>query len=116
MKFKILVLMLAVALSSLAQTAATTAPTTKQDSKSCACCKHDKAASGAKACCSGCCKDGQCPMMSGNHAGMKCPMMSKDEKMADGKMCCSSNKCPMHAKGGKGCCCVNMDEQKQQGI
>ena len=27
--------------------------------------------------------------------------MSKDGKMADGKMCCSSNKCPMHAKAAK---------------
>ncbi len=40
--------------------------------------------------------------------------MSKDGKMADGKMCCSSNQCPMHAKAANasGCCCDNMGDQK----
>ena len=120
MKLKTLVLMLAIALTSFAQTATQPAPSSPApDTKSCACCTHDKSDSGAK--CSGC-KDGKCPMMSGSHEGMKCPMMSKDGKMADGKAdgkaCCSSNKCPMHAKDGKGkgCCCGNMDEQKSAGM
>ena len=112
MKLKILSLMLAIALTSFAQTASQpTAP--PQGSKACACCNHDKAESGAKA---DCCKDGKCPMMSGSHAGMKCPMMAKDGKMADGKMCCASNQCPMHAKAGKGCCCGNKDEPKPSGM
>jgi hypothetical protein len=114
MKFKILVIILALALASFAQTTSQ-ATTPAQDSKTCACCSHDKASGDSK---SDCCKDGKCPMMSGNHAAMKCPMMAKDGKMADGKMCCASNKCPTHAKAvkGSGCCCGNMDEQKPAGM
>ena len=106
MKLKILILMLAIALTSVAQTAAPTA-TPAQDSKACTCCNHDQAGNSAK-------PGMKCPMMSGDKAAMKCPMMAKDGKMADGTMCCSSNKCPMHAKSGKGsgCCCGNMDEKK----
>jgi hypothetical protein len=129
MKFKILVIILALSLASVAQTASP-ATTPAQNSKACACCNHDKADSGTPANCADCCKDGKCPMMSGSHAGMKCPMMAgkqagmkcpmmaKDGKMADGKMCCSSNQCPMHAKDGKGggCCCGNMGEQKPASI
>jgi len=113
MKLKILILMLAIALTSFAQTA--TPATATPDAKSCACCNHDKADGGVK---DSCCKDGKCPMMSGSHAGMKCPMMAKNSKASDGKMCCASNKCPMHAKGdkGAGCCCGNMEEQKQPGM
>jgi hypothetical protein len=113
MNLKILVIILALTLASVAQTAAPSSPT--QDAKTCACCNHDQAGNGAK---TDCCKDGKCPMMSGSHSGMKCPMMSKTGKVADGKMCCSSNKCPMHAKSGKGsgCCCGNMDEQQPAGI
>jgi hypothetical protein len=106
MKLKILVIILALTLASVAQTGSQ--PTTPApDAKACACCNHDKAETGAKG---GCCKDGKCPMMSG-----KCPMMSKNEKKADGKMCCSSNQCPMHPKGGNpaACCCGNMDEHHQ---
>jgi hypothetical protein len=113
MKLRILVIILALTLASVAQTGSQ--PTTSaQNSKACACCNHDKADVGAK---TDCCKDGKCPMMSG-HAGMKCPMMAKDGKMSDGKMCCASNQCPMPAKGGKssGCCCGNMDEQKPAGL
>lgn len=111
MKLQILILMLAIGMTSFAQTATSTAPSSSPpDTKACACCNHDKTEGGSKA---SCCKDGKCPMMSGSHEGMKCPMMAKDGKMADGKMCCSSNKCPMHAKGDKGgCCCGNMGEQK----
>ena len=105
MKCKLLALMLAVALTSFAQTGPTTPPTNKQDSPACACCNHDKGG------CADCCKDGKCPMMSGSHAGMKCPMMAKNGKTADGKVCCSSNQCSMHAKGGKGCCCGNMEDK-----
>ena len=71
MKLKILVIILALALASVAQTGSQ--PTTPaQDSKACACCNHDRAETG-------CCKDGKCPMMSGSHSGMKCPMI-RDEK------------------------------------
>jgi hypothetical protein len=112
MKLRVLSLMLAVALASFAQTAAPTAPASRQDTKTCACCNHDKAEGSASAGCNDCCKDGKCPMMSGDHKAMKCPMMAKDGKMADGKQCCSSNKCPMHAKDGKGgCCCGSMDKK-----
>lgn len=107
MKLKIFALMLAVALTSVAQSAAPGAPSPKPDAKNCACCNHDKAEAGTTA---GCCKDGKCPMMAGAHAGMKCPMMAKNEKMSNGKTCCSSNKCPMHGKGGQGCC-GNMDKK-----
>jgi hypothetical protein len=117
MKFKILVIILALSLASVAQTGLQTT-TPEQNSKACACCNHDKAESGAKTGCTDCCKNGKCPMMSGSHEGMKCPMMAKDGTAADQKMCCSSKKCPMHAKGGKGngCCCGNMDEQKPAGM
>ncbi len=127
MKLNILILTLALALTSMAQTTASAPPSSSApDAKACACCNHDQAGNGAKA--DGC-KDGKCPMMSGSHAAMKCPMMSgnqaamkcpmmaKDGKMADGKMCCSSNKCPMHAKGNKGgCCCGNMGEPQPAGM
>lgn len=118
MKLKTVILTLALAVASFAQTATPAAPSSPaQDAKTCACCNHDKTDGAAKAGCTDCCKDGKCPMMAGSHAGMKCPMMAKDGKMADGKTCCSSNKCPIHAKGSKGgCCCGNMDEQKQPGI
>jgi hypothetical protein len=117
MKLKILVIILTLSLASLAQTGSQPA-TPAQDSKACACCTHDKAEAGSKAACPDCCKDGKCPMMSGSHAAMKCPMMSKDGKMADGKMCCSSNKCAMHGTDDKagGCCCGNMDDQKPAGM
>jgi hypothetical protein len=117
MKLKTFVIILALALASVAQTGSQ--PTTPApDTKTCACCNHDNAEGGKKADCADCCKDGKCPMMSGSHAGIKCPMMSQDRKMADGKMCCSSNKCPMHAKAemGNGCCCGNMSEQKPSGM
>ncbi len=65
MKFKILILMLVIALASFAQTAAPTA-TPAQDSKTCACCNHDQAGNSAKA-------GMKCPMMSGDKAAMKCP-------------------------------------------
>lgn len=111
MKFKILVIILALALACVAQT--TSQPTTPtRNANPCAGCNHDHAGNGAK---TDCCKDGKCPMMSGSHTGMKCPMMAKDGKPADGKMCCSSNQCPMHAKGGS-CCCGNMDEPKPAGM
>ena len=131
MKFRLLIfaIMLVVALVSMAQTATPASPSTPAPAaKTCACCNHDQAQGDAKAGCAGCCKDGKCPMMKGDKAGMKCPMMSGDKagmkcpmmakggKMADGKMCCSSNKCPMHAKGGKGCCCGNVSDQKSAGI
>ena len=119
MKLKSIFIILVLAATAVAQTATPATPSTPApDAKTCACCNHDKAEGGAKTGCADCCKDGKCPMMSGSHAGMKCPMMSKDGKMADGKMCCSSNKCPMHAKNGKGhgCCCGGMDEQKQPGV
>ena len=113
MKFRftalLVVLSFAVVLS--AQTGSSGAQTpADQNGKTCSCCSHDQAQGGSATCCSGCCKDGKCPMMSGNSAGHKCPMMAHDGKMASGKMCCSGNKCPMHAKGdhGKGCCCANM--------
>ncbi len=110
MKLKIFAIILALTLASVAQTGSQ--PTTPaQDSKACACCNHDKAQTGSNA---DCCKEGKCPMMSGSHSGMKCPMMAKNQKKADGKMCCSSNKCPMHAKGGNaGCCCGNTDEHHE---
>ena len=113
MKFKVttLLVLLSLALVLSAQTASNGAQApAEQSSKACACCNHDKAQSGPATCCGGCCKDGKCPMMSGNSSGHKCPMMAQDGKPS-GKMCCSGNKCPMHAKGdhGKGCCCGNMD-------
>jgi hypothetical protein len=110
MKLKLFFAILVLSLSAVAQTAAPTTPA--PDAKTCACCNHDKAESGAKATC---CKDGKCPMMSGKHEAMKCPMMAKNGKMADGKMCCSSNKCPMHGKDGKSCC-GNMGEHQPSGI
>lgn len=111
MKFKLFIVVLMLAAAAVAQTATPAAP----DTKSCACCSHDKADGSAQA--TGC-KDGKCPMMSGSHEPMKCPMMAKDEKMSDGKICCASNKCPMHAKGDKssGCCCGTMDGHQHPGI
>lgn len=120
MKLTTLVITLALALASVAQTGSQpTAPS--QDAKPCACCNHENGEGSAKTSCADCGKEGKCSIMSGRHAGMKCPMMSKDGKMADGKMadgkmCCSSNKCPMHAKQGKGCCSGNMNESKQSGM
>lgn len=106
MKLKILFLMLALALTSFAQTAAPAAP----DVKTCACCNHDQAGTADKSAM-------KCPMMSGDKAGMKCPMMAKDGRAADGKMCCSSNKCKMHDNSAKNsCCCGHMDGQKQPGM
>ncbi len=117
MRFKALLFfaILAIALASLAQTATPTAPpNATQDAKTCACCNHDKADGSSK---TGGCKDDKCPMMSGSHSGMKCPMMAKNQKKADGKMCGASNQCPMHAKGGNaGCCCGNLDEKQHTGM
>ncbi len=122
MKFRILsvVALLTIAAGLAAQTGA--APTSNANSapvsKACACCSHDKVESGSGACCTSCCKDGKCPMTSGSREGMKCPMMAKDGKMADGKMCCSGDKCPVHAKGenGNGCCCGRMGNRQHAGI
>ena len=114
MKLKTLALLLALALTSIAQTSSAPADTPQQ-TKVCLCCNHD-GNSGANPGCTACCKEGKCPMMSGSHAGMKCPMMSKNGTMADQRMCCSSKQCPMHAKGDKGCCCGNMEQPKQPGI
>ena len=115
MKLKIFFAILVLALAAAAQTAAPATPA--QDTKTCACCNHEKSDTGAKP---GCCKDGKCPMMSGSHQAMKCPMMSKDGKIADGKMadgktCCSSNKCPMQGKDGKACC-GDMGKEQPSGI
>jgi len=121
MKFKLTALLvmlsLAVVLSAQTGNAGAQNPS-DQGGKTCACCNHDKAHGGSATCCNGCCKDGKCPMMSGNASGHKCPMMAQDGKMASGKMCCSGNKCPMHAKGdqGKGCCCGNMAGNATSGL
>ena len=115
---------LIMALALMAQSATqTTPPPSAGESKTCACCDHDKA-DGKMACgkdggC--CCMDGKCDMsskdgreamshehmMSGdNDAANKCPMMAKGGKMQccgkDGG-CCKDGKCNM-AKDGKSCC------------
>ena len=120
-KLIVVVSMLALAFSMMAQTATQATPATpSQDTKTCACCNHDKAdAKEGEACCKDCCKDGKCAMMSKDGMkGAKCPMMAKDGQVAPGKMCCSGNKCPMHAKanGGKGCCCAGMTEHAHEGM
>jgi hypothetical protein len=127
MKSKLLVILstLVMAVVLMAQTATQTTPAPSGDTKTCACCNHDKA-DGKMACCGkdgGCCKDGKCDMMSkdgkdamthehmmsgDDKAANKCPMMTKD---GNGKMsccgkddgCCKDGKCDM-AKDGKSCC------------
>ena len=132
MKSKLLVILsvLALALTLIAQNATQpTPPTTGDQAKTCACCNHDKA--DGKMTCGGkdghCCKDGKCDMagkdgdkamMSEHHemmsgdgkTGMKCPMMSKDSK--DKACCCASGKCDM-AKDGKSCCGGNKCERSK---
>lgn len=125
MKTKLLVILstLVMALALMAQSATQTTPPATGDTKTCACCNHDKA-DGKMACSGkdgGCCKDGKCDMaskdgkdamtheqmMSGDDkAANKCPMMAKDGKMAccgkDGGGC-KGGKCDM-SKDGKSCC------------
>jgi len=111
MKSKLLVVVstLVMALGLMAQSATQTAPPQPggDQSKTCACCNHDKVA-GRMACCgkhaacctkdADCCKDGNCCT---GADGKSCPMMSKGK---DGKMsCCADGKCGM-AKDGKSCC------------
>ena len=124
MRNKVLVVLstMALAFAIMAQTGTQAAPATpSQDSKTCACCSHDKGdAKAGEACCKDCCKDGKCAMMSKDGMkGAKCPMMAKDAKSADHKMCCSGDKCPMSAKNGKGkanCCCGGMGEHAHSGM
>src|SRR5664280_350779 len=126
MKSKMLVVLstLVMALGLMAQNATQTAPAPSGDnSKACACCKHDQA--GGKMSCCG--KDGKCGQMSKDEkmskdskGGMKCPMMAgnKDGKMSccgkDGG-CCKDGKCDM-AKGSKGCCGAKMCERPPAGV
>jgi hypothetical protein len=123
-------LVLAMAMMAQNATQSTPAPAAGE-SKTCACCNHDKTdAKAGETCGKDCCKEGKCAMKDGKMAGGtsccsgdKCPMMAKDGKMAtgkmaDGKSCCSGEKCPMMAKGEKhaGCCCPNMDEHQHAGM
>jgi hypothetical protein len=117
MKSKVLLVIstLSLALTMMAQNATQATPSTSSDTKTCACCNHDKSdAKVGEACCIDCCKDSKCAMISKEGTdGKKCPMMAKDGKMAESKVCCSDDKCPMHAKGDKfACCCGNMGEHQ----
>jgi hypothetical protein len=136
MKTKAVVLMftLVFALAMIAQSTTQSTPAPAGDNtKTCACCNHDKTDAKADekmACCGkdgGCCKDGKCDMAAHKDgkmaccSGDKCPMKttSKDGKMADGKSCCAGGKCPMMAKDKKatnGRCCCNMEEPQHPGM
>ena len=104
-KFLVILSTLVMALALMAQSVTqTTPPAASDNTKTCACCNHDKA-DGKMACCgkdgSCCCKDGKCDMASkdGKDAMTHEHMMSGDDKAA--------NKCPMTitAKDGKASCC-----------
>jgi hypothetical protein len=118
MKSKALIVLstLAMALALMAQSTTQTTPAPAPDSKTCACCNHDKASSQASTCGKDCCgkgteaKAGCCQ----GKDGKQCPMMSKEK--GDKMSCCADGKCSMTSKNGKSCCGGKMCERPQAGV
>lgn len=118
-KTLVLLIVLSVALTAIAQTATQAPPPDAKAVNACACCSHSNASGDTGKCCDkGCCKDGKCPMMSEGSAGPRCPMMAKEGKSSGGKMCCAGDKCPMHGNGGHAgnCCCGHMMNHDNPGM